>query len=133
LIRDWEDSVFSKPKEAHPQISDDLLKRLSALIESKSEMGSKPATAESPDMIPVTVVDGSGRVQGVELFRRVSGKLEHADQSERWHEKPVHTLMDFESGQRVLVSTRVKRHCIELTKDESNATAIRTTFFIIDE
>lgn len=133
MIKDWEDSVFAKPKE--DVAASDLLEKLSALRDSLVERpGDWKTEAEGPGQIEVAVIDRSGKVQAIELFDEISGGFKHADESRRYDEKLVHALFEFGQGQSYVVSDRVRGDRIELTQEMPSRTRpLSASYFIVDD
>jgi len=132
LIRDWEESPFAGIKDP-AQAAPDLLTRLSALIAQEDAASTLDKYDASTEVVPVRVIDSLGRVLRVELFRRVSGGFKHEDESGRWNEKPVHAVLEFSEGHRVLISDLVRGDRIELKQEHGTASLVRADYFIVEE
>ena len=134
MIRDWEESEFARDKDDSGLGTGDLLRRLSELLAAHRDLFRRRALGEPPGLVAVAVIDNSGRMIGVELFKQVTGGLKHADDSELFDEKPVHALLDYGEGQRLVVSDRVRGNRIELRQAQLASTGpLRTDYFIVEE
>ena len=148
MIREWEESSFAKPKPASPRISQEMLAKLFKLLSEQKDWlpnAQHTATAqtsgegETPNLVPVIVVDRSGQLRSVEMFERVSDTggesiLKHAQSSERFDKKPVHALLDFGEESRVVVSDRINHDTVRLQQaSRPDAKLRRADYFIIED
>lgn len=126
MIREWEDSSFTKPKPAKEVLGREFLDRVATLL-NKTETGSQQETAER---VPVLVLSSSAEMRGVEFFEpsvdsKGSDILRHAEGSERYDNKPVHALFDL-GDDSFVVSNVIKRDTIRIERarpEESKHTA----------
>jgi len=158
MINEWEQSSFAKPKPASEAISQEMLAKLFKLLGDQKDwlrnvqrgaasqgaatQGAATQGAredETPNLVPVIVVDRSGQLRGVEMFERVSDAggesvLKHAEKSVRFDKKPVHALLDFGGESRVVVSDRIKHDTVRLQQTSRTDQKLRRAdYFIIED
>jgi len=148
MINEWEESSFAKPKPASLAISQEMLAKLFELLGEQKDWlidAKQTATArtshegETPNLVPVIVVDRSGQLRSVEMFERVSDTgeesiLTHIEKSERFDKKPVHALLDFGEESRVVISDRINHDTVRLQQaSRSDAKLRRADYFIIED
>jgi hypothetical protein len=135
LIDEWETSPFARLKDSHEVANDELLQKLSDLLESNpparaGEAGELKVSA----LVAVTVIDRSGRVIGVEMFEKVEGGLKHAKESAQFDDKPVHALLEFAEGKRMVVSDRIRGDRIEIADRSAFAAGpLCEDYFIVED
>jgi putative zinc finger protein len=135
MIREWEESSFAKPKAASEAISQKLLAKLLSLLSEQRDRFSEAEDA-SAGIVPVIVVDREGEVRSVEMFKKIRGAniLEHAEKSERFDNKPVHVLLDFGEGNRIILSDRIRRDTVRLKQPARQEAELRhADYFIIED
>ncbi|HEX8185422.1 MAG TPA: zf-HC2 domain-containing protein [Blastocatellia bacterium] len=148
MISEWEESSFAKPKPASDAISPEMIAKLFKLLSEQKDWLSnarRKATAqasregETPNLVPVIVIDRSGRLRGVEMFEQVreaegESILKHAEKSERFDKKPVHALLDFGEESRVVISDRINHDTVRLQQAaRPDAKLRRADYFIIED
>jgi hypothetical protein len=135
MIREWEESAFARPKPASEAAGHELLAKLTtALREQRRQADS----ATSADAVPVTVIDGEGRVRGVEMFKQETDAeganiLRHIDASEQFDAKPVHVLLDFGDEHQVILSETIELDTLRIKQPVRRTQPLRADYFIIDD
>jgi hypothetical protein len=135
LIHEWETSPFARPKDSHELANDELMQKLSSLLELNPPARSREAgELRISALVGVTVIDRSGRVIGVEMFEKVEGGLKHAKQSARFDAMPVHALLEFAEGKRMVVSDRIRGDRIEIADRDAFASGpLCEDYFIVED
>lgn len=148
MIREWEESSFAKPKPASETIGKEMLAKLFDLLSEQTDWlrnvhrtltTQAPGKDEPASLVPVIVLDRSGRFRGVEVFEKVTAAdgesvLKHAEKSERFDKKPVHALLDFGEKDRVILTDRVDQDTVRLQQaSRPDAKLRRADYFIIED
>jgi hypothetical protein len=148
MIREWEESSFAKPKPATETLGHEMLAKLFNLLSEQKDWlrkarrsitGQAAGEDETPNIVPVIVVDRSGQFRGVEMFEKVTDAqgesvLKHAEKSERFDKKPVHALLDFGEKDPVVVTDRINHDTVRIQQASSpDAKLRRADYFIIED
>lgn len=148
MIREWEESSFARPKAAGEAIGREMLEKLFNLLSEqkdwlrdarRSVMAQSAGEDETQRLVPVIVVDRSGRLRGVEVFERVKDAdgesvLKHAEKSDRFDKKPIHALLDFGDKDRVVVTEHINQDTARLRQaSRPDAKLRRADYFIIED
>lgn len=135
MIREWEESAFARPKPASEAAGHELLERLTTALREQRRQADR---ATSAGAVPVTVIDGKGRVRGVEMFKQeTDGEgasiLRHIDASEQFDAKPVHVLLDFGDEHQVILSETIERDTLRIKQPVRQTKPLRADYFIIED
>ena len=146
-IQEWEETSFAKPKAVSYGLSRDMLSRLTRLVAERDELlkSAKPnlthpeSGAERAGLVPVIVVDRTGRLRGVEMFEKATDDrgayvLRYTGNAERYDNRPFHALLDFGDRKQVVVSDLILRDEIRLPRVErADADLQCADYFIIED
>jgi hypothetical protein len=147
-IREWEESNFAKPKVASYGLSRDMISKLTGLVAEREEqlksekrdlLTHPEAGAERPGLVPVIVVDRTGKLRGVEMFEKATDErganvLKYVGNAERYDNRPFHALLDFGDRKQVVVSDLILRDEIRLPRVERADADLRgADYFIIED
>ena len=148
LIRDWEESSFAQPKVADYEVRPEMLARLTQLLVERREellvirgeaVTHPESGSERAALVPVIVVDRSGRLRGVEMFERATDAmgayvLKYTGEPERFDRRPFHALLDFGDNNRVVVSDLILRDEIRLPRVErADSEPREADYFIVED
>jgi len=145
MIREWEESSFAMPRLAGEAIGQELLDKLSELFGERDEQLRERTrhvtgqlSAAEVHIVPVVVIDRKGELRGVEMFEKIAGErgtsiLKIAEDSDRFDNKPVHALLDFGEGSRLVISDRIHKGCARLQPAALNRKLRRANYFIIED
>jgi hypothetical protein len=145
MIRDWEESSFAIPKAASEAIGAEMLDKLSRLVGERAEEFremarnvSGLALSKTGELVPVMVVNRKGELRGVEMFEKTDDPrgasiLKHAKESSRFHDKPVHALLDLGEGNRLVISDVIRRDTVRLEPAHARKKILRADYFIIED
>lgn len=139
MIRDWEDSSFAKLKPASEVLGQELLDRLTQLLNKRgvNELESLASRPENAERVPVLIVTSSGEMRGVEFFEREvdatgASVLRHSEGSARFDNKPLHALFDFGENSFV-ASNLIRRDTIQLEQARPEEQSRRADYIIIED
>ena len=141
LIRDWEESDFARPKAEGEARNADLLNRLAQVVATRKDIrqARKSVLAREPNRVPVVVVNRSGELRGVEVFKRAAGKrgettLVPAEPLTRYENVEIHALVYQDAKTYDIASYRVVRNTVRVgAAPKEGQAAVQTDFFIIEE
>lgn len=140
MIRDWEDSSFAKLKPASEVMGQELLDRLTHLLNKRdaNELGSGASRLESAERVPVLIVTSSGEVCGVEFFEREvdstgASVLKHSEGSARFDNRLVHALLDFGEKEPLVISELIKSDTLRLEPASREEEKLRRVDYLIVE
>lgn len=143
MISDWEEKDFPGLKsESETLTNETISKLLQVLREHKDELEiiakhARFSGGETGELVPVIVLGKGAEFQGVEVFKRESSPggetLVHPEESERFHSKPVHAVVDLGRGDYRVISEKVHRSSVRLRHEIEAERAYRTDYFIIDD
>jgi hypothetical protein len=147
-IHEWEESSFAKPKVASYGLSRDMVSTLTDLVAERDELlkSSEPGLLTHPEsgaeragLVPVIVVDRTGKLRGVEMFEKATDErgadvLRYTGNAERYDNRPFHALLDFGDRKQVVVSDLILRDEIRLPRVERADADLRCAdYFIIED
>jgi hypothetical protein len=139
LIRDWEESSFGKLKPANEVLGQDLLDRLSGLLNKAEIREERHADrSENAERVPVLIVSSSGEVRSLEYFDKTvdptgASVLKHAEGSARFDNKPVHELFNLGDNRPFVISNVIRRDRVRLEPARPGAESRRTDYIIIED
>ncbi|HYP27402.1 MAG TPA: zf-HC2 domain-containing protein [Blastocatellia bacterium] len=146
MVRDWEESNYAKPRPEGEALSHEMLARLARLLserkdqllDMKREVIANSSPGESPDAVPVLIIDRSGEFRGVEIFHReeggAAGILKHSESSGRFDNRAVHALVGFKDREPVVITEVIRRDAIELNRiSRLGSDPGRADYFIIED
>jgi hypothetical protein len=139
LIRDWEESSFGKLKPANEVLGQDLLDRLSGLLNKAEIREERHADrSENAERVPVLIVSSSGEVRSLEYFDKTVDPtgvsvLKHAEGSARFDNKPVHALFDFGDNRPLVITNLIRRDSVRLEPARPGAESRRADYIIIED
>ena len=141
LIRDWEESDFARPKAESETRNTDLLNRLAAVVATRKDIrqARKSVLAREPNRVPVVVVNRSGELRGVEVFKQAAGKrgettLVPAEPMTHYENVEVHALVYQDGKTYDIESYRLVHNTVRVAAtDKEGQPAFQTDFFIIEE
>ena len=139
LIRDWEESSFGKLKPANEVLGQDLLDRLSGLLNKAEIREERHADrSENAERVPVLIVSSSGEVRSLEYFDKTvdptgASVLKHAEGSARFDNKPVHALFDFGDNRPLVITNLIRRDSVRLEPARPGAESRRADYIIIED
>lgn len=139
LIQDWEESSFGRLKPANEVLGQDLLDRLSGLL-NKAEIHEErpPDRSKNAERVPVLIVSSSGEVRSLEYFDKTvdptgARVLRHAEGSERFDNKPVHALFDIGDNRPFVISNVIRRDSVHLEPLRPGEESRRADYIIIED
>jgi hypothetical protein len=129
LIRDWEGSAFTQPKAPDVVLNNETLNKLLGLMRDQTA----PPEGETPDLVPVLVVDNQGEFRRVEMFEKKRTAedayvFEHLEKSEQFDSRSLHAVLELESGEVAIVAEKIERYRTLLQYPEKVA-----GFFIFED
>jgi hypothetical protein len=140
MIRDWEDSSFAKVKLASEVLGQELLDRLSGLLNEREvrDLESGTSRKQNRERVPVLIVSSSGEVRSVEFFEKEvdstgASALRHSEGSARFDNKPVHALFGFGEKEPLVVSNLVRRDTVRLEQAQPDEESHRADYIIIED
>ncbi|HKV38906.1 MAG TPA: zf-HC2 domain-containing protein [Blastocatellia bacterium] len=149
MIDDWEQSAFATLRPDSEAIAEETVSRLLRLMrERSSEIHSlvppiaalqTTETSQRSDHIPVVIVNQSGNLRGVELFKCTSEPggydvLKHAEGSTRFDSKRLYVLRDLESSPPSVTTERIDRDTVRVENCRLVGQVARDTgYFIVEE
>ena len=137
MIRDWEESSFAKVKPANEVLGEELLTRLSGMLnEEQKRIVEKEASVDK--RVPVLIVSSKGEFRSVEFFEKefdASGEsvLRHSEGSPRFNDKRLLTLFGLGGEGSVVVSSHIRRDTVRLERAQNEEEPVRTDFIIIED
>jgi hypothetical protein len=150
MIREWEESRFTKPKplsratsqEIFAELAELLNRRKDELREMAREQVARKAERAFPDkleLVPVIIVDRAGQFRGVEMFEKVAAArgasvLKQVEKTNRFDKKPFQAFLNFGEKSSVVISDLVRRDTVRLQHVTHPDRPLRDAdYFIIDE
>lgn len=139
LIRDWEESSFGRLKPANEVLGQDLLDRLSSLLNKSEIREERPADrSKTAERVPVLIVSSSGEVRSLEYFDKTvdptgASVLRHAEGSARFDNKPVHALFDIGDNRPFVISNVIRRDSVRLEPARPGEEPRRADYIIIED
>lgn len=140
MIRDWEDSSFAQTKPANEVLGQELLARLSHILnEQQSRRLHREASLAQPHkQVPVLIVSSAGEVRGIELFDREldatgASILRHSEGSARFDNKPLLLLFGFGEAESFVVSNPVQRDTIRVKRLRTDEDSQNADYIIIED
>ena len=146
MVRDWEESSYAKPRPEGEALSHEMLTRLvhllserkDQLLDMKRDVIANSSPGESPDAVPVLIIDRSGEFRGVEIFHReeggAAGILKHPESSGRFDNRAIHALLGFKDREPVVITEVIRRDAIELNRiSRLGSDPDRADYFIIED
>ncbi len=144
MIREWEESVYAKPRVENRKSSQTMLTKLAEMLSrSKDELEQLShrvrESGRSEDLVSVIIVDKLARLRGVAIFEKTTthegeSLLRPVEETGRFDNKPFHVLLDFGEDHLVMVSDIVRHDTIRLQCiTRANTSLRRVDFFIVDE
>lgn len=144
MIREWEESVYAKPRVENRKSSQTMLTKLAEMLSrSKDELEQLShrvrESDRSEDLVSVIIVDKLARLRGVAIFEKTTthegeSLLRPVEETGRFDNKPFHVLLDFGEDNLVMVSDIVRHDTIRLQRiTRANTSLRRVDFFIVEE
>jgi hypothetical protein len=144
LISNWQESDFAKPRAVSATLDSATLEMLLRLLSERRreihEMAQRDLIqcaerAAGVPIVPVVVVDRTGELCGVELFRNVkydrgAQVLESVQESNRFEDQIIHALVDYGNPDPAVASDRIRGGVARLTLP---LVPRRADYFIIEQ
>lgn len=146
MIREWEESVYARPKVENRVSSQTMLVKLAEVLsrrkdelEQLSHQVRESGGFKHEDTVSVIIVDKLARLRGVAIFEKTTthegeSLLKPVEETGRFDNKPFHVLLDFGEDNLVMVSDVVRHDTIRLQRiTRANTNLRRVDFFIVEE